>query len=79
MRVNSLLLRFTSDEKQFTLIYISMFVYECILCPIKVSHAISGGGATRPFLKDEDVEELHGDPTAGSCPKVWIRVQKWEK
>jgi len=24
------------------------------------------------------VEELHGDPTVGPRPKVWIRGQKWK-
>jgi len=26
-----------------------------------------------------EVEELHGDPTVGPCPKVWTRGQKWKK
>jgi len=38
-----------------------------------------GGGATRPLPKAEGVEKLHGDPTVGPRPKVWIRSQKWKK
>jgi len=37
------------------------------------------GGATRPLPRDESVEELHGDPTVGPRPKVWMRGQKWKK
>jgi len=33
------------------------------------------GGATRPLPKDGGVEELHGDPTVGPRPLVWIRGQ----
>jgi len=40
---------------------------------------LSSGGATRPLLRDGSVEELHGDPTVGPRPKVWIRGQKWKK
>jgi len=36
-------------------------------------------GATRSLLTDGGVEELHGDPTAGPCTKVWTRGQKWMK
>jgi len=32
-----------------------------------------------PFPRDGGVEELHRDPTVGSCPKVWTRDQKWKK
>jgi len=28
--------------------------------------------------RDEDVEELHEDPTVGPHPKVWTRDQKWK-
>jgi len=37
---------------------------------------LSGGGATRPLLRDEVAEEFHGDPIVGARPKVWIRGQK---
>jgi len=37
-----------------------------------------GGGATRPLLRDECMEELHGNRTVRPHPKVWTRVQKWE-
>jgi len=35
-----------------------------------------GVGATRPFPRDGDVEELHGDSTVWPLPKVWSRGQK---
>jgi len=35
-----------------------------------------GNGATRPLPWDGGVEELHGDPTVGSRPKVLTRGQK---
>jgi len=38
-----------------------------------------GGSATRSLPRDEGVEELHGDPTVGSRPKVWTIGQKWTK
>jgi len=31
-----------------------------------------GGGDTRPLPRDKGVEELHGDPTVGPRPKVWL-------
>jgi len=37
-----------------------------------------GSDATRPLRRDEGVEELHGDPTVRSRPKVWTRGQKWK-
>jgi len=37
------------------------------------------GGATQPLPSDGGVEELHGDPSVGPCPKVWTRGQKWRK
>jgi len=40
---------------------------------------MSGSGATRPLQRDGGVEELYGDPTVGSRPKVWTRGQKWKK
>jgi len=42
-------------------------------------HWPTGGGATRPLQRDGCMEELHRDPTVGSCPKVWTRGQKWKK
>jgi len=38
-----------------------------------------GGGATRPLPRDRGMEKLHGDPTVGPHPKVWIKSQKWKK
>jgi len=38
-----------------------------------------GGGATRPLPRDWGMKELHGDPTVGPRPKVWIEGQKWKK
>jgi len=43
------------------------------------SRLVGDGGATRPLPRDGDVEELHGDPTVGPCPKFWTRGQKWMK
>jgi len=37
--------------------------------------SFGGGGATRPLPRDGGVEELHGDPTVGPCPKVWTEVR----
>jgi len=43
---------------------------------ITLNHGGGGGGATRPFQRDGGVEELHGDPTVRTRPKVWTRGQK---
>jgi len=44
MCVDSLLLKFNSDEKQFTRLFVSVFTSDCILSPIKDDRPPCGGG-----------------------------------
>jgi len=37
---------------------------------VSTTNSSGGGGATRPLLKDEGSEELHGDPTVEQRPKA---------
>jgi len=45
-------------------------------CAGKRADVRHGGGATRSFPKFEDAEEFRGDPTVGSCTKIWTRAQR---
>jgi len=49
MCVDSLLLKFNSDEKQFTRLFISVFAFDCILVPPKVVAPCGGGWALQRF------------------------------
>jgi len=40
--------------------------------------SFGGGGATRPLPRDGGVEELHGDPTVGPCPRSEPEVKMEE-
>jgi len=44
MCVDSLLLKFNNDEKQFTRLFISVFASDYILSPTKVGRPLNGGG-----------------------------------
>jgi len=37
---------------------------------------LGGDGAIRSLLRGESEQELHRDPTVGTCPKVWTRDQR---
>ena len=46
----------------------SMVVYQYVC---RCDCGGGGGGTTRPLPRDRGAEELRGDPTIGSHPKVW--------
>jgi len=50
MCVDSLLLKFNSDEKQLTRLFISVFASDCTLSPIKDGHPCDGGWALRRYV-----------------------------
>jgi len=44
---------------------------------LKLHHIIfyTGGGATRPLLRDGGLKELHGDPTVEPRPKAGPKIK----